>query len=533
LKEFAQLITSLDQSNKTNDKVDALKYYFLTANDKDKIWTLALFTHRKPKRTVNTALLKEWITEWTGIPSWLFQESYHVVGDLAETVALLLSKHNEDQVTIDYPLTYYIENLISLRTKSVDEKKEQLQLLYEQLDVSERFVFTKLMTGGWRVGVSQNLITKALSEAFKIDKAIIAHRLMGDWSPQNQSFQGLILEENKNDLASRPYPFYLAHPIETGEIQAGLIPKEWQAEWKWDGIRGQIIKRNDEVFIWSRGEELVTEKFPELTNMALNIPNGTVLDGEITAYKNDEPLSFGVLQTRIGRKNITKNLLNKAPVAFICYDLIESEAKDIRSETLEKRQIKLKKIISEANHPLLLLSETIDFSSWEELADIRKKSRSLKTEGLMLKKRDSAYESGRKRGNWWKWKIAPLTIDGVMIYAQKGHGRRADLYSDYTFAVWDQDQLIPFAKAYSGLTDAEMKKVDAFVKKNTKEKFGPVRTVKSELVFEIAFEGIRASNRHKSGISLRFPRIKRWRQDKPISEANKLTDLQELLEKYG
>jgi len=533
LKEFAQLITSLDQNNKTSDKVNALKSYFQVADDKDKIWTLALFTHRKPKRTVNTNLLKVWVTEWAEIPEWLFQESYQVVGDLAETIALLFESGDLDNKEIDNPLSFYIETLINLRDKSLDEKKAHLHRIFKELDHQERFVFTKIMTGGWRVGVSKNLITRALSEAFEIDKSIIAHRLMGDWSPENYTFKELILEESQNDLASRPYPFYLAHPIETEEIQHDLAPNEWQAEWKWDGIRGQIIKRNDEVFIWSRGEELVTEKFPELAEMAQNLPNGTVLDGEITAYENGEPLSFGVLQTRIGRKNITKNLLKNAPVVFICYDLIEYQGEDIRNEPLQNRTQTLQKLITENNSPLLLASTPIEFSEWNELIEIRKKSRSLKTEGLMLKKKDSIYESGRKRGSWWKWKIAPLTIDGVMIYAQKGHGRRADLYSDYTLAVWDKDELIPFAKAYAGLTDAEMKKVDAFVKKNTKEKFGPVRTVKPELVFEIAFEGIQFSNRHKSGIALRFPRIKRWRQDKPISEANKLTDLQELLEKYG
>jgi DNA ligase-1 len=533
LKEFAHLITSIDQSNKTNDKVNALKNYFKVANDKDKIWTLALFTHRKPKRTVNTSLLKEWVTEWTGIPEWLFQESYHVVGDLAETIALLLTSNGAKGKEVDNPLSYYIETLINLRDKTIDEKKEHLEIIYEELDPQERFVFTKIITGGWRLGVSQNLITKALSEAFEIDKAILAHRLMGDWSPENFTFQELILEESQNDLASRPYPFCLAHPIETTEIQSDLNPTKWQAEWKWDGIRGQIIKRSNEVFIWSRGEELITEKFPELEEMAKSLPNGTVLDGEIIAFKNGVPLSFSVLQTRIGRKSITKNLINKAPIVFICYDLIENQGTDIRTEALSSRNELLTNLISQINHPFLLASESIKFSDWEELIEIRKKSRSLKTEGLMLKKKESIYEAGRKRGSWWKWKIAPLTIDGVMIYAQKGHGRRADLYSDYTFAVWNENELIPFAKAYSGLTDAEMKKVDAFVKKNTKEKFGPVRTVTPKLIFEIAFEGIQASNRHKSGIALRFPRIKRWRHDKSVSDANKLSDLQELLEKYG
>lgn len=267
---------------------------------------MALFTHRKPKRTVNTNLLKDWVTEWTGIPEWLFQESYQVVGDLAETISLLVASTDEGYKEVDNLLSYYIKTLISLRDKSIEEKKKRLQSIYKELDPQERFVFTKIMTGGWRVGVSQNLITKALSEAFDIDKSIIAHRLMGNWSPENFTFQELILEESKNDLASRPYPFYLAHPIETQEIQEELNPAEWQAEWKWDGIRGQIIKRNDEVFIWSRGEELVTEKFPELVEMAEKLPNGAVLDGEITAYRNGEPLSFGVLQTRIGRKTLPK-----------------------------------------------------------------------------------------------------------------------------------------------------------------------------------------------------------------------------------
>ncbi|WKV11744.1 ATP-dependent DNA ligase [Marivirga harenae] len=533
MKEFAQLITSLDQSTKTSEKVNALKNYFLSADDKDKIWTLALFTDRKPQRAVTTSLLKDWVIEWVGIPEWLFQESYHVVGDLAETIALLMALNESFEHQIDKPLTDYIDTLIELKNKNNNEKKARLHLIYEELDSQERFVFTKIITGGWRVGVSQNLMTKAISQTFEIDQSIVAHRLMGKWSPENFTFHDLILEESNNDLASRPYPFYLAHPITTAEIQINLNPSEWQAEWKWDGIRGQIIKRNDEVFIWSRGEELVTDKFPELEAMAKHLPNGIVLDGEITAFENGEPLSFALLQTRIGRKNITKNLLKKAPVAFICYDLIEYAGKDIRSNSLENRSQLLKNLIKEAKNPVLIPSQSIKFSDWTELIEIRKKSRSLKTEGLMLKKKDSLYESGRKRGNWWKWKIAPLTIDGIMIYAQKGHGRRADLYSDYTFAVWDEDELVPFAKAYSGLTDAEMKKVDAFVKKNTKEKFGPVRTVKPELVFEIAFEGIQESNRHKSGIALRFPRIKRWRKDKPINEANKLTDLQELLKKYG
>ncbi|MBK6264806.1 ATP-dependent DNA ligase [Marivirga sp. S37H4] len=532
MKDFAELITSIDQSNKTNDKVAALKSYFSEANDADKIWVLALFTNRRPKRKINSTLLKDWVTQWAAIPSWLFQESYHVVGDLAETIALILP-FDETKATIDKPLHHYIHQLIEIGELSNEEKEIQLKEIYGELNTQERFVFTKLMTGSWRLGVSQNIVTRAISQAYNIDKTIIAHRLMGNWTPQSTSFSELILEERKDDLIARPYPFFLAHPVTYEEVKELGHPKDWQAEWKWDGIRGQIIKRKNEVFIWSRGEELVTEKFPELVEMSANIPNGTVLDGEILPYQNGEPLPFALLQTRIGRKNLSKAILKNAPVVFKAYDILEYQSQDIRSNSLQNRNLLLEEIIRGVNHPNLQLSAAEKFNNWEELAETRTKARSLKTEGFMLKKLGSAYEVGRKRGGWWKWKIDPLTIDGVLIYAQKGHGRRADLYSDYTFGVWRDNELIPFAKAYSGLTDAEMRKVNAFVKNNTKERFGPVRTVTPQLVFEIAFEGIQESKRHKSGIALRFPRISRWREDKKMEAANTLGDLQELLEKYG
>jgi len=532
LKDFAFLITALDQTNKTNAKVKALKHYFELANDDDKLWALALFTHRRPKRKVNSTLLKEWVINWTGIPEWLFKESYHVVGDVAETISLLLPDAEKAAET-DHSLTHYIDALIEIGALENNEKEQQLKQIYQALNKQERFVFTKLMTGGWRLGVSQNLVTRALAEVYTIDKSILAHRLMGNWTPQSTTFNQLILEDNLSDNLAKPYPFYLAHPIETEDLKNLPAPDQWQAEWKWDGIRGQIINRDDEISIWSRGEELVTEKFPELVEMAEQLPSGTVIDGEILPFKNDEPLPFGSLQTRIGRKNITKTVLDQAPVIFMVYDLLEFEGKDIRTTAIAERHEILKELVVETNHDGLRYSDPVSFKNWNELEAIRKESRSRKAEGFMLKKLDSPYEVGRKRGNWWKWKIEPLTIDGVLIYAQKGHGRRADLYSDYTFGVWKNEQLVPFAKAYSGLTDAEMKKVDTFVKRNTKEKFGPVRTVKAELVFEIAFEGIQESKRHKSGIALRFPRISRWRTDKPMEEANQLSDLQEMLNQYG
>ena len=342
----------------------------------------------------------------------------------------------------------------------------------------------------------------------------------------------MILKESQDQDISKPYPFCLAHPADN-DIQSLGNEKDWFAEWKWDGIRGQIIIRKGNIFVWSRGEELVTDKFPEFENFKDKFPDGTVLDGEILSYQNGMPLPFGELQTRIGRKNITKNILKKAPVAFMAYDLLEWEGEDLRESTFEQRRSLLEKLSQEIDDSSFVLSPLVGFKSWEDLTATRKLSREHFAEGLMLKRKNSVYHTGRKRGDWWKWKVEPLTVDGVLIYAQKGHGRRAGLFTDYTFGVWDGNNLVVFAKAYSGLTDAEFKQVDAFVKKNTLERFGPVRTVKPELVFEIGFEGIRQSSRHKSGVALRFPRILRWRKDKKKEEADTLKLLQELVEKYA
>ncbi|MCS5489370.1 ATP-dependent DNA ligase [Algoriphagus limi] len=529
MKHFARLISQLDQSNKTKDKLAALHHFFKEASDRDKVWGIALFTHRRPKRQISTKQLREWCMEYSGIPNWLFEECYHTVGDLAETISLLLPLPTNSH---SYDLSDWIEKLNSLRDKEEDDKKEFLLDAWSRLDRTERFVFNKIITGGFRIGVSQNLITQALAQFLDSEKSEIAYALMGNWDPNKIQFEELFNPNSTEQDLSKPYPFFLAHPLEKEPFDLGNL-EHWQAEWKWDGIRGQLISRKNEVFVWSRGEELVNEKFPELLDLGQKLPDGTVLDGEILAYQDGKPLPFSLLQTRIGRKNITKKILQTAPVSFLAYDLLEWEGLDFRNQPLHIRRSKLELIHGEINHERLEISPPIQANSWNDLAKIREKSRSELAEGLMLKHKESPYETGRKRGNWWKWKIDPLTIDGVMIYAQKGHGRRADLYSDYTFAVWDGDQLVPFAKAYSGLTDAEMREVDQFVKKNTCERFGPVRTVKPELVFEIAFEGIQDSPRHKSGIALRFPRILRWRKDKPKEEANTIQELRALLELYG
>lgn len=529
MKDFAHLFTQLDQTTKTLVKVQALVDFFNIADDKDKIWAIAILSHRRPKRTVKTAELRQWAAEIADLPDWLFEESYHVVGDLAETIALVLPKARSLN---EQPLHFWIEELKALKELSDEERKKRVISAWKKMETSERFIFNKIITGGFRMGVSQKLMTRALAKATGIEENMLAHRLMGNWSPEETDFETLILSKDKNEDDSRPYPFYLAYALEDAPEDLGK-PEEWIAERKWDGIRGQIIVRNGEIYVWSRGEELVTDKYPEYELFKEGLPDGTVLDGEILPYKDGAPLSFNVLQTRIGRKNLSKNILQKAPVIFKTYDLLEWEGEDLRNEPLSERRKILEKLVKNNSLKALHLSERVEFTEWSELKEVRDESRQYASEGLMLKRADSTYQVGRKKGDWWKWKVDPLTVDAVMIYAMRGHGRRANLYTDYTFAVWDGDELVPFTKAYSGLTDKEINEVDRFVKRNTIDRFGPVRSVKPELVFEIAFEGINRSSRHKSGVALRFPRMKRWRKDKPKEEANTLEELHQLLELYS
>jgi DNA ligase-1 len=525
MKHFAELFRKLDETNKTKEKVNALISYFEQADDTDKLWTIALFSHRRPKRTINTTLLRLWASEVSNIPAWLFEESYHIVGDLAETISLVLPLPISESNT---SLTEWINNIIALKDESEEHKKIFVKNAWESLNTAERFLFNKLITGGFRVGVSQKLMSRALAKHLDKEENEIAHRLMGDWTPSNTTYSELLLGENITADISRPYPFYLAYALENEPSSLGSTQK-WAAEWKWDGIRSQFIKREKEVFIWSRGEELVSKRFPELIEMAINLPNGIAIDGEILAVKDGELLGFQSLQKRIGRKTVGKKLLTENPVIIRAYDLLEYKGKDIRELPYIERRKLLEELVSKHNNPALIISERVHFETWEELATLRQKSRDIGTEGFMLKQLASPYLSGRKKGDWWKWKVEPFTIDGVMIYAQRGHGRRSNLYSDFTFAVWDEDRLVPFTKAYSGLTDVEFKEITAWVKKNTIERFGPVSSVQPNHVFELAFEGIQKSSRHKSGIALRFPRIKRWRKDKPANEANTLEDLKKLI----
>ena len=535
MKKFAELFTELDQTTKTNAKIDALAAYFAAADTADALWAAALLTGKKPKRTVKTSELKFWSMELAGVNEWLFEESYHVVGDLAETITLLLPTV---ETQTDYSLSGMMALLKTLDTKTEQQRKNIIQEIWMQLSTAERFVFNKLITGSFRVGVSQQLVIKALAKNYKLVESNVAHRLMGNWVPETSTLENLLFNTDTEEDLSKPYPFYLAYQLDVPTETLGNIT-DWQIEYKYDGIRGQIIVRRGELFVWSRGEELMTDKFPEFEILKEILPDGTVIDGEILPFNGDEPMPFHVMQTRIGRKNLSKKSLADAPLAMMCYDLLEYKGTDIRPLSLSERRAMLEKLLEEgkekspAAYAVLKLSPVFACTTEQEMVSLRLASRERMCEGLMLKHKDSLYESGRRRGKWWKWKIDPLSVDGVLIYAQRGHGRRADLYTDYTFAVWSGDELVPFTKAYSGLTDKELVEVDSWVKKNTKEKFGPVRSVTPELVFEIAFEGINPSPRHKSGVALRFPRILRWRRDKSISEANHKEDLLDLIQQLS
>ena len=532
MKHFAALFTALDQTTRTSVKTAALADYFRTAPEDDRLWTVALLSGRRPRRSITTTRLREWAAERAGIPLWLFEACYPVVGDLSETIALVLP---EPTTRIERSLTGWITALRALDTADDTTRKDVVLAAWDGLEPTERFVFNKLITGGWRMGVSQKLMTRALAQATGIDEAELTHRLMGDWSPERTTWTRLIEAPDPTADLSRPYPFSLAYQLEDAPEALGPVT-DWLAEHKWDGIRGQLILRGGDHHLWSRGEELMTDRFPELAQLKDFLPDGTVIDGEVLAWDHAgaRPLGFSSLQPRIGRKSVPKKLLADAPVIVMAYDLLEWQGADIRDRPLADRRATLEAALATLPQDLpLRLSACIAATDWPAMAAARAEARDIGAEGLMLKRLAAPYRAGRRKGDWWKWKLDPLTIDAVMIYAQAGSGRRATLYTDFTFAVRDGDALVPFTKAYSGLTDAEFREITAWVRKNTTDRFGPVRAVTPHHVFEIAFEGIQASPRHKSGVALRFPRMARWRRDKPVTEANTLDDLKAMLAQYG
>lgn len=529
MKAFAALFAALDGTTRTSVKTAALADYFSTAPEADRVWTIALLSGRRPKRLANSTELRVWTAEAAGIPLWLFEESYSVAGDLAETIARLLPPARPAiYPSAESPsLDETIRGLIALTGRPEADRKAHVLQSWSQLDGEERFLFNKLLTGGFRMGVSQGLMVRALAQATGHDDATLAHRLMGKWNPAQTSFAALIQGDGQD--GARPYPFALAAPLDAQPATLGPL-HDWLAEWKWDGIRGQLILREGAYALWSRGEQLITDRFPEFASLADFLPKGSVIDGEIVAWDGTAPMAFADLQKRIGRKTVPRRLLTEAPAHFLAYDLLEYHGMDQRTRPFGQRRDLLQSLLDRLPPGLAIsLSPAVQAPNWAELARIRDTARDRRAEGLMLKRLSSPYFVGRKRGDWWKWKVDPFSIDAVMIYAQAGHGRRANLYTDFTFAVRDGADLVPFAKAYSGLTDAEFAEISRWVQKHTLERFGPVRRVPPELVFELAFEGIQESPRHKSGISLRFPRMIRWRRDKSVDDIDTLAGLRALL----
>ena len=527
MRAFASLFSAIDETNATSEKVAALVEYFRTASPQDAAWAVHFLSGRRPKRLVGSRKLAAWASSEAGLPPWLFEESYQAVGDLAETITLILP---DTGASSELPLSHWVEQrLLPLRGEDEDVQREVMVDSWRELDRRERFVWNKLITGSFRMGASQRLVIRALAEMSGVEEGVIAHRLMGAWEPTADFFQRLIAPDTRDADVSRPYPFFLAHPLEGTPSDLGDFA-DWIAEWKWDGIRAQLIRRAGTSFLWSRGEELLSGRFPEIEDQGALLPEGTVIDGELLPWMDGSPLPFAQLQRRIGRKNLGQKILDEVPATLVAYDLLESNGEDIRSEPLSIRRARLQSLVEAVTSSgRLILSPSIGVSSWESLSEARSRAREVGAEGIMLKRLSSAYGVGRRRGDWWKWKVDPLSVDAVLIYAQAGSGRRAGLFTDYTFGVWDGDHLVPFAKAYSGLTDEEMRKVDQFIRRNTLEKFGPVRTVKPELVFELHFEGLQPSSRHKSGIAVRFPRMARWRTDKRPEEADTIERVRSLL----
>ena len=527
---FSRLYDAIDRTTSTNAKVKAMAAYFADAPHADAAWAVFFLTGRRLKRLVPSAAISDWALAATGLERWLLEESYAVVGDGAETVALVLDQLPPAESLPPIPLARWVEDrLLGLRDAEPAVQQARVTGWLRSLDRLQRFILLKLITGEFRVGVSQTLVVRALAQASHLPVTTVAARLMGDWTPTAEWFASLLSHEQSDDDRSRPYPFYLASPLEGSPESLGNIA-DWMVEWKWDGIRAQLVRRGGHMHLWSRGEELITHRFPEIAAAATHLPDGTVLDGEVLAFRDGAPLLFSALQQRIGRQKQVAQMVRAVPVVFMTYDLLEDRTIDVRSVPLDERRARLSAIVGAESEGVIRTSPLIDAETWEALAELRSESRTRGVEGMMLKRRSSGYGVGRKKGDWWKWKIDPYTIDAVLIYAQPGSGRRASLLTDYTFGVWEAGELVPIAKAYSGLSNEEIDEMDRWIRRHTRERFGPVRHVEPVHVFELGFEGIARSTRHRSGIAVRFPRMLRWRRDKKPEEADTLANVRALLD---
>ena len=529
MRHFTDLYDALDRTTSTNAKIAALAAYFRDAPPADAAWATFFLTGRRLKRLVPSAALWTWTQELTGLSDWILRECYSAAGDFAEVMALALDTAAGAPTEPDMSLAAWVEDrILPLQHMDLAGQRSDITRWWRGLPRGQRFVLNKLLTGEFRVGVAQTLVIRALAEAIGTEPTSVAARLMGDWTPSADWFATISSAGGAPGVGdpSQPYPFYLASPLE-GEPDSLGDRAAWLVEWKWDGIRAQLIRRSGQVWLWSRGEELITPRFPEIASAATNLPDGTVLDGEILAFKDGRPMPFSALQQRIGRQRQLAQIMRAVPVVLVVYDVLEQEGVDVRGQPLATRRQMLLDLIHGSG--LLRLSEEVLTLAWSELAPLRLESRARGVEGFILKRRDSPYGVGRRKGAWWKWKIDPLTVDAVLIYAQPGNGRRASLLTDYTFGVWHEGELVPIAKAYSGLSNAEIDELDVWIRRHTRERHGPVRAVEPVQVFELGFEAIAPSSRHRSGIAVRFPRMLRWRKDKPASEADTLDTLRRLI----
>lgn len=530
MRKFAALFESLDTTTSTRLKTEAMVEYFRAANPADGAWAVHVLMGRRVKRSVGPALLRAWLGEEAQLPDWLIEETYGAIGDLAETIALLVAPQGSSSAAPGACLTltdWFESRILPLAALSAEEQRALVVGWWHELPYRECFLVNKLLTGSLRVGVSRALVTRALAEVFGHPRTQMERALIGAWQPTAKFWAALARNEG-SAAVSHPYPFFLASPLVQSTDSLGERGA-WLAEWKWDGIRGQIVRRRRECTIWSRGEEIITDRFPELVAAATAFAEGTVLDGEVLAWGDSGVLPFASLQKRINRRSVSQKLMTEIPARFAAYDLLEWNGEDWRGKPLHERRRQLEQLIGSRSSNRIVLSAEIEAPSWAALAALRAGARARGVEGIMLKNRLSLYGTGRQRGDWWKWKIDPFVFDGVLLYAAPGHGRRSNLYTDYTFGVWSGDALVPVAKAYSGLTDEQIRRLDKWIRSNTREKFGMVRSVEPIQVFELAFEAIARSTRHKSGIALRFPRIKQWRADKSAQEADPLRNLQQLL----
>lgn len=556
MRAFTRLYRELDATTRTSEKLEALRRYFASTPPADAAWGVHVLTGGRVRRAVGSGLLRSWVAAEAELPPWLVDECYSAVGDLAETLALLLP---EDTPATDLPLARVMEEwILPLPHLPEAEKERRIRAAWRQMDGPQRLVFHKLIGGGFRVGVARTLVVRALAAVAGAEPAVLAHRLSGGVEPTPEAFERLLRGDRDAEGPGRPYPFFLAHPLEGDPERLGPR-EEWLVEWKWDGIRAQLLRRDGDVLLWSRGEEAVTPAFPEVAEAARTLPDGVVLDGELLAWDGG-PLPFARLQRRLNRRSVGARLRREVPVRFLAYDVLESGGVDLRDRPLKERRGVLEELFGgirelsgfpepssgavlelplgleaspEASLPALALSPPVEATDWSAVVRAREAARERGVEGLMLKRLEGPYRVGRPRGDWWKWKVDPHSVDAVLLYAQRGHGRRAGLYTDYTFGVWDDGELVPVAKAYSGLTDREIREVDRWIRGHTVGRFGPVRAVEPGLVFELAFEAIQRSPRHRAGVALRFPRMARWRRDKDPSGADSLEGLRALLPEVG